>query len=238
MTAAKEDVVIGPDHPAWAAIDDDDWCGSTFSNYLNASAGLPVTLRPGPNHGPDLVRRIRECFERVSCAVSVRFPIRYVTGDATRPQGDGPKIIAHVCNNAGGWGAGFVLAVSRRWRDPERAYRDWASGSLQDVPFTLGSTQLVSVEPGTWVANMVAQLGYGRGSDRHRAPDDDSVPLRYEALRECLAEVSRAAVQRGASVHVPRIGCGLAGGRWELVEPIVRETVSEAGLSVTVYDLP
>ncbi|MEV6001124.1 Appr-1-p processing protein, partial [Streptomyces griseomycini] len=27
----------------------------------------------------------------------------------------GVKVIAHVCNDIGGWGKGFVLAVSRRW---------------------------------------------------------------------------------------------------------------------------
>ena len=30
--------------------------------------------------------------------------ITYITGDATRPQEVGPKIIAHICNNLGGWG--------------------------------------------------------------------------------------------------------------------------------------
>src|SRR5262245_22379163 len=49
--------------------------------------------------------------------------LRIVRGDATAPRVDGPKIIAHVCNDVGGWGAGFVLAVSRRWPEPERAYR-------------------------------------------------------------------------------------------------------------------
>jgi hypothetical protein len=36
---------------------------------------------------------------------------------------------------------------------------------------------------------------------------------------------------------MPRIGCSLAGGRWERVESIVRETLCAAGLTVTVYDL-
>lgn len=50
--------------------------------------------------------------------------INYVTGDATKPQGDGIKIIAHICNNRKGWGKGFVLAISRRWAEPERIYRN------------------------------------------------------------------------------------------------------------------
>jgi O-acetyl-ADP-ribose deacetylase (regulator of RNase III) len=51
--------------------------------------------------------------------------IHYVRGDATRPQGEGTKIIVHCCNTVGAWGRGFVLALSRRWLSPERAYRLW-----------------------------------------------------------------------------------------------------------------
>jgi hypothetical protein len=39
-------------------------------------------------------------------------PIEYRTGNAAAPQAAGPKIVAHVCNDQGQWGKGFVLAVS------------------------------------------------------------------------------------------------------------------------------
>ncbi len=54
--------------------------------------------------------------------------LRIIKGDATCPQAKGPKVIAHVCNDLGGWGKGFVLAVSKRWAEPERAYREWHRG--------------------------------------------------------------------------------------------------------------
>lgn len=38
----------------------------------------------------------------------------YLKGDATCPQAKGVKIICHVCNDIGGWGKGFVLALSKR----------------------------------------------------------------------------------------------------------------------------
>jgi hypothetical protein len=34
-------------------------------------------------------------------------------------------VIAYICNDLGGWGKGFVLAISRKWPQPERDYRDW-----------------------------------------------------------------------------------------------------------------
>lgn len=41
-------------------------------------------------------------------------PIHYITGDATIPIGEGKKIIAHVCNDIGAWGKGFVLPLAKK----------------------------------------------------------------------------------------------------------------------------
>ena len=35
---------------------------------------------------------------------------------------------------------------------------------------------------------------------------------------------------------MPRIGCGLAGGKWERIEPIITQNLSRKGLEVYVYD--
>jgi O-acetyl-ADP-ribose deacetylase (regulator of RNase III) len=153
--------------------------------------------------------------------------IRYIQGDATRPQGAGEKIIAHICNDLGGWGKGFVVAISRRWPGPESAYRAWHRDRARN-DFALGAIQIVPVEPYVRVANMVAQRGMKTGSN--------GPPVRYEAVRACLRKLAAEARRSGASVHMPRIGCGLAGGKWELIEPIVAEELIAAGVAVSVYD--
>ena len=51
--------------------------------------------------------------------------ILYIKGDATAPIGSGVKVITHICNDIGGWGKGFVLALSKKWKMPEEAYRQW-----------------------------------------------------------------------------------------------------------------
>jgi len=163
--------------------------------------------------------------------------IKYTTGDATRPVGTGPKMIVHVCNNVGGWGAGFVVAVSRRWKTPEAAYRQQAKSSLE-----LGSIQLVQVEPDITVTNMVAQVGYGTTRVKHKEDveykEDMLPPIRYWALEKCLEKVAAACIGNGFTVHCPRIGCGLAGGKWEEVEKILDRTLTTMNVEVTVYDLP
>lgn len=153
--------------------------------------------------------------------------ITYVRGDATMPFGKGVKLIAHVCNDLGGWGKGFVLALSRRWPEPEKAYRAWHRDRAAN-DFALGAAQFVQVEPYIWVANMIGQRGIRTGSN--------GVPVRYEAIDAALARLADKALELGASVHMPRIGCGLAGGRWSRIEPLITERLVRRGVPVTVYD--
>ncbi|MFD6344875.1 macro domain-containing protein [Streptomyces roseolus] len=154
--------------------------------------------------------------------------IEYVRGDATAPRGKGVRIVAHVCNDLGGWGKGFVLAVSRRWPEPEAAYRRWHR-ERADNDFGLGAAQFVRVSPHLWVANLVGQRGIRTGRS-------SGVPVRYEAIDRALERLAEKAAELGASVHMPRIGCGLSGGKWERVEPLVRERLVARRIPVTVYD--
>ncbi|MBD2891405.1 hypothetical protein amrb99_03100 [Actinomadura sp. RB99] len=160
--------------------------------------------------------------------VAIMAGIRYLKGDATSPQAKGPKVIAHICNDRGGWGRGFVEAVSRRWPEPEAAYRRWHRERARN-DFALGAVQIVQVKPDTWVANMVGQ--HGIRTSRSAGP-----PIRYEAVRACLRRLAAEAADLGASVHMPRIGCGLAGGRWDRVEPLITAELTGRGVEVTVYD--
>ncbi len=152
----------------------------------------------------------------------------HVRGDATSPQGEGVKIIAHVCNDLGGWGKGFVLALSRRWPEPEAAYRRWHRERAGN-DFGLGAVQFVRVEPYVWVANLVGQRGMRTGRST-------GVPVRYEAIDTALGTLADKAAELGASVYMPRIGCGLAGGSWDRVEPLVLRRLVDRGIPVTVYD--
>lgn len=153
-------------------------------------------------------------------------PITYLTGDATRPVGEGVKIIAHVCNNLGKWGKGFVLAVSGRWPVTRQRYLTlYTPGTT--IP--LGTVQVVKVEADIYVANLIAQDGL-----RSR---NNPVPLKYLSLEACLGQVATEALSLQATVHMPRIGCGLAGGEWDRVEPLIQHTLCQWGVVVCVYDL-
>lgn len=152
--------------------------------------------------------------------------ITYITGDATCPvENTTNRIITHICNDAGFWGRGFVMALSKRWNQPELQYR---TAQLYPDQLKLGDVQFVQVEPGIWVANMIAQTGIGQLNGKP--------PLRYAALRTCLEAVANYALDHDASVHMPRISAGLAGGDWFRTSLMIDHILN--GIDVTVYTLP
>lgn len=170
--------------------------------------------------------------------------INFIHGDATNPVGDGNKVIAHICNNKGGFGAGFTNALSRRWKSPEACYRIWfRKGSIKTaydderVPFNLGEVSFVPVmdaetddEPSLYIANMIAQDGY--------MEDFTKPPIRYDALALCLHSVAEFAKKNHASVHIPdMIGCGLAGGDRTVVVTMIEKALCQKGVSVTAYSI-
>jgi O-acetyl-ADP-ribose deacetylase (regulator of RNase III) len=149
--------------------------------------------------------------------------ISYVSGDATYPElqrPDGVKLIVHVCNDVGAWGAGFVMAVSKRFPMARSSYRTAIRRGAK-----LGSVHFVDPHyMDIMVGNMIAQHGIGRGQRR----------IRYGALRKCLTKVAEFARHyTTVSIHMPRIGCGLGGGTWGEVGPIVEEALG--AFDVLVY---
>jgi len=149
--------------------------------------------------------------------------IQYVQGDATSPIGTGKRIIAHVVNDRGGWGRGFVVALSGKWTAPEEKYREWFKKQRR---FKLGEIQIVHVEPNVSVVNMLAQSGFR---------SDGTRPLNLLALEKCLVKLCSYARVDRSTVHMPRIGCGLGGATWAEVSPVIERAMKI--VPVYVYDL-
>jgi len=164
--------------------------------------------------------------------LEIKMMIKYVVGDATDPQGPGKKIIVHCCNDEGGWGSGFVLALDKRWMAPGAYYRRWAQvGRLCDAPFKLGQVLVVPIS-GTniGVANLIGQSGCG---DYYGLP-----PVRYGAVEEGLIRLREKMRDSAWSLHMPRMCCGLAGGNWAEIEKIIERVFKDSSVPITIYDLP
>jgi len=149
-------------------------------------------------------------------------------GDATNPGGDGDRIIVHLVNDrTANWGGQFARALRERHPEAQEDFRDWVSADPRSLK--LGATRIFAVHPGLSVATVVGQKGYGPSK---------SPRIRYGAVRSALDRITKHAKETGASLHMPRIGAGQAGGRWPLVREILEEVAIRAGVPVTVYVPP
>lgn len=154
--------------------------------------------------------------------------ITYIAGDATLPRLTGKDALVHVVNDrAVIWGAGFGKAVRHRWPQAQSQFRSWVR--LYPHMLRLGQIHTCAIRPDFSIIQLIAQHGYG---------PSDLPRIRYEALQTCLAKLAAVAQASGMVLHMPRIGCGEAGGEWTKIEQLIRNSLCAGGISVIVYTLP
>jgi len=164
-----------------------------------------------------------------------------VIGDVTTPQRENSTDIVylpHVCNDIGGWGAGVVLAISRKWKNPERLYRFYMDTRSKGKE-RLGETVFAKCDGKVVVCNMIAQHDY--------KDDANSRPLKYDALVKCMVDVATEILRHKGEylfsteapkfvIHCPKFGSDLAGGDWNFILALIEDIWLEAGIDVVVYE--
>jgi O-acetyl-ADP-ribose deacetylase (regulator of RNase III) len=67
-----------------------------------------------------------------------------------------------------------------------------------------------------YVVNCYGQYHYGKNHN-----DGVEKPVDYDAIRLCMRKINH--IFKGKTIGLPRIGCGLAGGDWNIVSKIITE---------------
>ena len=155
--------------------------------------------------------------------------ITELKGDATTPRGKGYRLIAHVVNDkTPRWGGGFALAVRKKWEHVQDDFVGWTNESSSNL--SLGNIRFCEVDANLGIVHMISQHGYRPSS---------TPTIRYQALSQCLNKLSDILVSKNLQeVHMPRVGCGQAGGDWRIVKQLIEECLCERHISITIYDLP
>jgi len=171
--------------------------------------------------------------------------LNIIKGDLFKhlPSAKDKKILIPQCNNdIGGWGSGFVVAVSKYNKNPELAYREWASSKdwredtnqqeqCKSSPnFALGECQVVKCSDNVYVANMIGQhktISHG-----------EKVPVRYWALAKCMRFVAEIREKLNIDeIWTVRFGSNLARGRQDFIETLINEIWVNEGIPTTIYEL-
>ena len=134
------------------------------------------------------------------------------------------NIIGHQTNCLGIMGAGLALRVKVYHNNVYVEYKELCKQSGESL---LGTYQLVQIGTDKYIANLFGQNGiFGMengGTD-------------YNALRQSLISLVNYAQTNNLSVALPyNLGCGLGGGRWDMVYGIIQDVFEN--YDVTLYNI-
>lgn len=122
-------------------------------------------------------------------------------------------IICHQVNCRHVMGAGLAAQIKRKF---PHHYADYMSRYAH-----LGSAVITEIQPGNlYVAGIYGQDDYGRTGQY----------TQYPAFEQGLTRVSEFAKQHhNLPVYLPYgIGCGLAGGDWNIISTIIHDVIPDA----------
>lgn len=155
--------------------------------------------------------------------------IHEVKGDLTTYDAD---FICHQANYHGVMGGGVALAIWEKMlgRQARAQYqlhcaRKGANllGTIQNVP---AFQQLKDGTRPCVVFNLFCQ------GDQ---PDENGSLTRYDDMRDCLTQVESLARRFSRSVALPGyIGCGIAGGDWNIVRGIIEDVFGKSPVNCSI----
>ena len=134
------------------------------------------------------------------------------------------NILCHQTNCIGIMGGGVALQVRKTYPSVYEEYKKCCERhSPEDM---LGKVQLCKTNiPNRFIANCFGQLYIGSG-----------LQTNYDALRKALSRVKEVASEKGYSVSIPyNIGCGLAGGDWNIVSKMIEEIFGQSSINCVLY---
>jgi len=132
--------------------------------------------------------------------------IKYVTGDLL---GATQKVIIHGCNAQGVMGSGVARQIRARWPNVYEVYH------LKHKVFGLDLGDIIPVATldGKIIVNCITQDGFGRSGNRY---------VNYDAIARCMEQLNdRISNWEVSEIAMPRIGAGLGGGDWNIIEQII-----------------
>jgi O-acetyl-ADP-ribose deacetylase (regulator of RNase III) len=121
--------------------------------------------------------------------------------------------IVHQCNLYCNFGAGIAADIKRKFPDAYRA----DCGTVKGDVTKLGTFTTAEVKPGLWVVNLYSQVGI---SATERVTSYDAMAKGLALLEGQLRVVAEKDIVKVGFPY--KIGCGLGGGNWAIVEAILR----------------
>lgn len=147
-------------------------------------------------------------------------------------------IICHQVNFHGVMGAGIAKAIRTKLLTPEqfKTYREFCDTQGEAA---LGQVLVMQAGRSTrlqFVANLFCQNGWDASGWRgFLAAANPRTVTNYGMMRKCFQLVRETASRIHQPVAIPGyIGCGIAGGDWEIVRGIIHDVFGGSEVEATI----
>jgi O-acetyl-ADP-ribose deacetylase (regulator of RNase III) len=166
--------------------------------------------------------------------------LNYIEGDLIKLAQRGHfDVIAHGCNCFCQMGAGIAPQMAKAFGCNDASKYHGESISFPDERGNMN--KLGNIESYAWfvfddegerkrldVVNAYTQYKYGRN---HK--DGDETPVNYSAIEMCMKKINYRF--KGKHIGLPKIGAGLAGGDWNLIEEIIKTELKDCEVTIVNY---
>lgn len=140
-------------------------------------------------------------------------------------------IIAHQVNCMGAMNSGLAKQIRAKYPEVYTRYQEvhvnplYTGAGLDQL---MGWVDFVNVGNNLNIANCYGQYRYGTNERQ----------THYPSLFKCVNTLCEYSKATNVSIHLPRIGCGLAGGDWAIVEQLLKIAHDTNGSpNITVWEL-
>lgn len=133
--------------------------------------------------------------------------------------------IAHGVNCQNVMGSGVAKVLADKWPGVKEGYHDLFKFQAipgEDILGTVAQIEIIDDNKTVW--NCFTQLHYLPRNKRN---------VNYRAIVCCFMQLVELGVEE---IAIPKIGCGLAGGDWNIVEQLINDTVGNY-IEIWVYEL-
>lgn len=133
------------------------------------------------------------------------------------------RLIAHGCNARGVMNSGVAKRVRELYPDASTQYRDYCKAGILPP----GEIHIYVANESRIIANLITQPDFGYEGMRY---------ISYDALTTACETLDKHCERLAIhDIAMPRIGAGLGGGNWEVIESIIETSFQYA--RVWVYTL-
>ena len=158
---------------------------------------------------------------------------KYIVGDITETP---LRYIAHGVNCQNVMGSGVAKALYTKFPEVKEEYHLYTTSHRQGISnhgprFILGrihraySFKKDNPSGSKRIYNCYTQFNFGYDGKRY---------VNYSAIIHCFENLLKEKLD--GPIAIPKIGCGLAGGDWNIVEQLINDTVGD-DLEIWVYEL-